>query len=48
MTPTEAIPGHITGRVDASIGVLHDAITQVLIIITVTHHTKGYPHLGVL
>ena len=48
MTPKEAIPGHITGRVDATIGVLHDAVTPVLIIITMTHHTKDHCHIGVL
>ena len=48
MTPTEAVPGHITGRVDATIGVLCNAITPVLIIITMTHHTKDHPQIGVL
>ena len=44
MTPTEAIPGTVV----AIIGVLHDAVTPMLIIITVTHHTKDHPHVGVL
>ena len=41
-TPTEAIPGHIIETVDATIGVLHDAIS------TVTHHIEGHPHIGIL
>ena len=48
MTATEAIPGHIIETVDATIGVLHDAITPVLIAFTVTHHIKDHPHIGVL
>ena len=40
MTPTEAIPGHLTGRVDATIGVLHNTVTPVLIIIAVTPHQR--------
>ena len=42
MTPTEAIPGHIIETVDATIGVLHNAI------FTKTHHTKGHPLIGIL
>ena len=45
MTPTEAIPGHTIETVDATIGVLHDAM---LTVIAVIHHTKGHPHIGVL
>ena len=48
MTPTEDVTGHITGTVDATIGVLCDAITPVLIIMTMTHHTEDHPHIGVL
>ena len=47
-TPTEAVPGHITGRADTTIGVLHDTITPALTVITVTHHTTDHPHTGVL
>ena len=48
MTPTEAIPGHIIKTGDATIGVLHDAITPVLIIFAVIPHIKDHPHIGVL
>ena len=47
-TLLEAIPGHIIERVDATIGVLHNAITPVAIIIAVTHHMEDHPHIGVL
>ena len=47
-TSTEAIPGHIIETVDATIGVLHDAIAPVLIITVVTHHTEDHPYIGVL
>ena len=48
MTPTEAVLGHMTGRVDATIGVLCNAITPVLIIIAVTCHIKGHPPIEIL
>ena len=41
---TEVVPDHIT---DATTGALHNAITPALIIITVTHHTRDYPHVEV-
>ena len=41
---TEAIPDHIT---DATTEALHDTITPALIIITMTHHTWGLPHIEV-
>ena len=47
-TPTEAIPGHKIETVDATIGVLHDAITPVLIIFAMTHLIEDHPHIGVL
>ena len=47
-TPTDAIPGHITETVDATIGTLCDAVTPVLIIFTVTHYINDHPHTGVL
>ena len=45
--PTEAIPSHITRRIDATIEVFHDAVAPVLIIITMTHHTKDHPRAEV-
>ena len=46
MTPTEAILGHIIETVDATIEVLCNTITPVLIITTVTHHIEDHPHIG--
>ena len=48
MTPTETIPAHNIDKVDATIGVLCNAITPVLIIFAVTHHIEVHPHIGVL
>ena len=45
---TEAIPGHIIETEDTTIGVLHNAVTPVLIIIAMTHHIEDHPHIGVL
>ena len=45
ITHTEVIPDLI---IDATIGVLHDAITPAPTIITVTHHTADHPHIGIL
>ena len=45
ITPTEVIPDLI---IDATIGVLQDAITPALTIIAMTHHTVDHPHIGVL
>ena len=42
MIPTEATPGHIIETIDAIIGVLHDALTPVLIIPTVTPHIADH------
>ena len=47
MAPTEAVTAHIIETVDATIRVLHDTITPVLIIFAVTHHIKDHPHIGV-
>ena len=46
MTPTEAVPGHITGITDDITGVLHNSHTQVLIHITLTMtlHTADHLH----
>ena len=46
MIPTEAILGHIIETIDIIIGVLHDALTPVLIIPTVTPHIADCPHTG--
>ena len=50
MTPTEAIPGHITGTTDDITGVVHDGHTQVLIhiILTTTLHTADHLHIRAL
>ena len=47
MTPTEAIPGHITGTTDNVTGVVHDAHTGVLthIILATTPHTTDHLHM---
>ena len=41
MTPTEAILGHIIETVEATIGVLCDAVFAMI------HHIKGHPHIGI-
>ena len=46
MIPTEAIPGHIIETIYIIIGVLHDALTPVLIIPAVTSHITDCPHIG--
>ena len=43
MIHTDAIPGHV---VEVTIGVLHDALTPVLIIPAVTSHIADHPHTG--
>ena len=48
MTPTEAIPGHIIEKVDATIGVPHNAVAPLLIITVMTHHIEDHPHVGIL
>ena len=47
MTPTEAIQGHITETVNTTTGVLHDAISPVLIFFAMTHHIDNHPYIGV-
>ena len=44
VTHTEVIPDL---NIDATIGVLHDAVTPALIVIAVTHHTKDHPYTEV-
>ena len=44
MIPTEAVPGHIIETIDIIIGVLHDALTLVLTIPTMTSHTADCLH----
>ena len=46
MVPTDAIPGHIIETIDVTTGVLHDALTPVLIIPTVTPHIADHLHTG--
>ena len=46
MIPTEAIPGHIIGTIDVIIGVLHDALTPVHIIPTMTPHITDHLPTG--
>ena len=46
MIPMEAIPGHIIETIDIIIGVLHDALTPVLIIPTVSPHIIDCLHTG--
>ena len=48
MTPTEVVSGHIIETVNATIGVLHDAITPVHIVFGMTDHIEDHPHIGVL
>ena len=50
MTPTEAVPGHITGITDGITGVVHYAHTQTLthIIITVTLLIADHLHIEAL
>ena len=43
MTPTYAV-----GTVNATIRVLPNAVTPVLVIFAVTHHITDHPHIGVL
>ena len=46
MIPTEAIPGHIIETIDVTTGVVHDALTPVLIIPTITLHIADHLHTG--
>ena len=46
MIPTEAIPGHIIEAIGVIIGVLHNALTPVLIIPTMTPHITDHHHTG--
>ena len=46
MIPTEAVPGHIIEIIDIIIGVLHDALTPVLIIPAMTPHLADCLHTG--
>ena len=47
MVPTESFPGHITETVDATIGVLCNAITPAHIVFAMTPHIKDHPNIGV-
>ena len=44
--PTDAIPSHIIETTDITIEVLHDALTPILIIPTMTPHTADHLHTG--
>ena len=46
MIPAEAIPGNIIETIDIIIGVLHNTITPVLIIPTMTPHIAECLHTG--
>ena len=46
MLPTEAIPGHIIETIGIIIGVLHNALTPVLIVPAVTPHITDHLHTG--
>ena len=46
MIPTGTIPGHIIETIDITIGVLHNSLTPVLIIPTVTPHIADHLHTG--
>ena len=46
MFPTDAIPSHIIETTDITIEVLHDALTPILIIPTMTPHTADHLHTG--
>ena len=46
MIPTESIPGHIIQTVDITIGVLHDALTPILIVPAMTPHISDHLHTG--
>ena len=46
MISTEAIPGHTIETIDIIIGVLHDALTPVLIFPAVTPHITDCLHTG--
>ena len=44
MIPTEETPGYIIETIDIIIGVLHDALTPVLAIPTMTPHIADHLH----
>ena len=46
MIPVEAIPGHIIETIEVIIRVLHDALTPVLVIPTMTPHITDCLHTG--
>ena len=50
MTPTEAIPGHTTGKTDDITGVVHSIHTQPLthIVLTMTLHIIDHLHIEAL
>ena len=46
MICTEDVPGHIIETIDITIGVLHDPLTPVIIISTMTSHIADHLHTG--
>ena len=46
MIPSEDVPGHIIETIDITTGVLHDALTPVVIIPTMTPHIADCLHTG--
>ena len=46
MIHTDTFPGHIIETLDVTIGVLHNALTPILIVPTMTHHITDHPHTG--
>ena len=43
----EDVPGHIIEMIGITTGVLHDALTPVIIILTMTSHITDHLHTGV-
>ena len=43
---TDAVPGHIIETIDLTIGVLHNALTPLFIIPTMTPHITDHPCTG--
>ena len=46
MIHTEDVPGHITETTEITTGVLHDTLTPVIIIPTMTPHIADHLHTG--
>ena len=46
MIPSEDIPGHIIEAIDITTGVLHEALTPVIIVPAMTPHVTDRLHTG--